>query len=380
MPWICTICGTSNADDADSCFVCDSGKSLSSGADAGVCTLTARRAEALPPLVEGDLIIPSEYNEIGESAFKDRTDIRIVRIHGGVKKIRKSAFEGCTNLKSVLCNGVLKYIGARAFANCISLTDKPTAVYVADDAFIVEKRASFDDELIDYDKSARFAFGDESLFAVDDFTSESTSSSEEATTIEESTSSSEEATTIEESTSSSEDTSTSESTYSRPKRRAVSRFDTWATTTRMPVSAKGFFATIGLMLGSWVTVALMLVTYYLVFARSSSWAEMQGLVGGVGGFAVFFFLFGWILSMSRYGFARTGKLFGVFVVLITAAINFWAKLQFGADYKILFIWASAYAAAMALALAFLRKGTAWKVIYAIECAVILTALFVGLSL
>ena len=86
------------------------------------------------------------------------------------------------------------------------------------------------------------------------------------------------------------------------------------------------------------------------------------------------------INMSRCGFARTGKLFGVFVILITAAINFWVKLQFGADYKILFIWVSAYAAAMALTLAFLRKGTAWKVIYAIECAVILIAIFVGLGL
>ena len=148
----------------------------------------------------------------------------------------------------------------------------------------------------------------------------------------------------------------------------------------MPVSAKGFFATIGLMLGCWVTVALMLVTYYLVFARSSSWAQMQGIVGPVGGFAVFFCLFGWILSMSRYGFARTGKLFGVIVLVIVATVNIWARLQFGVDYKILFLWASAYAAAMALTLAVLRKGKTWRIIYAVECVVILIALFVGLGL
>jgi spermidine/putrescine transport system substrate-binding protein len=61
MSWICTICSTNNPDDADVCFVCDAEKPLELGGEKSVCTLTAKRAEALPPLVDGELIIPSEY-------------------------------------------------------------------------------------------------------------------------------------------------------------------------------------------------------------------------------------------------------------------------------------------------------------------------------
>ena len=112
------------------CIVCDYEKVSN-----GVCTLTYKKVQALG--LTGNVIIPAEFNVIGEGAFKGRTDILSVAIHSGVRKISKEAFSGCTGLVAVYCYGRLESIGKRAFADCTSLYEsmRPAADYVAKDAY-----------------------------------------------------------------------------------------------------------------------------------------------------------------------------------------------------------------------------------------------------
>ncbi len=155
MGWVCKNCSSNNEDSDEKCIVCDELKEASIAAmraaaaapspsptstassDGGVCTLTAGRAYALS--LRGDVVIPSEFNVIGEDAFLNRTDITSVRLHAGVKKIMKGAFSGCKKLARVETAGRLDYIGARAFYNCEKLTpeNRPKAKRVASDAFLM---------------------------------------------------------------------------------------------------------------------------------------------------------------------------------------------------------------------------------------------------
>ena len=84
--------------------------------------------------------------------------------------------------------------------------------------------------------------------------------------------------------------------------------------------------------------------------------------------------------MPRYGFARTGNLFGLFVMGFAAVGNFVALCVFEKQYATLFIWAAAYAVAATVALAFMRKGKGWKIAYFAEGGVILLSLLLGLIL
>ena len=130
MGWVCRFCSTNNDDSDSQCIVCDRPKGASL-----VCTLTAKRVRDLS--LRGDVIIPIEFNVIGEDAFLNRTDITSVTLHDGVKRISKSAFAGCKNLRRVVSSIELENIGNKAFFDCIALRseNRPRAKKVAADAY-----------------------------------------------------------------------------------------------------------------------------------------------------------------------------------------------------------------------------------------------------
>ena len=132
MGWVCRFCSTNNENSDSQCIVCDKPKSTSS-----VCTLTAKRVRDLG--LHGDVIIPLEFNVIGEDAFLNRTDITSVTLHEDIKKISRSAFSGCKNLRSVISPIELDNIGSKAFFDCLSLRieNRPRAKKVAIDAYEV---------------------------------------------------------------------------------------------------------------------------------------------------------------------------------------------------------------------------------------------------
>lgn len=130
MGWVCKYCSTNNDDSATRCIVCDNARSYAVSR-----TLTSIRVSELG--LSGDVIIPEEYNVVGDGAFQNRTDITSVTLHSRVKKIQKNAFYGCTNLRDVCNHAELSSIGARAFYGCRSLppAKRPTARYVHEEAF-----------------------------------------------------------------------------------------------------------------------------------------------------------------------------------------------------------------------------------------------------
>lgn len=132
MGWVCKYCSTNNEDRDAQCIVCDKPKASST-----ICTLTAKRIRDLN--LRGDVIIPLEFNVIGEDAFSNRTDITSVTLHSDVRKIMKNAFYGCKNLQRVIARGELEYIGSKAFYDCkkLSSSNRPRAQKVSDDAYAV---------------------------------------------------------------------------------------------------------------------------------------------------------------------------------------------------------------------------------------------------
>ena len=137
MGWVCKYCSTNNEDSDAQCIVCDKPKASST-----ICTLTAKRIRDLN--LRGDVIIPLEFNVIGEDAFSNRTDITSVTLHSDVRKIMKNAFYGCKNLQRVIARGELEYIGSKAFFDCKKLSsgNRPKAQRVSDDAFSVAPEPS----------------------------------------------------------------------------------------------------------------------------------------------------------------------------------------------------------------------------------------------
>ena len=89
--------------------------------------------------LSGNVVIPEEFNVIGEGAFKGRTDIYSVTLHDNVRKISKEAFSGCSNLRSIISGCELETVGIKAFAECTSLTmsARVKAKYVAKDAYYI---------------------------------------------------------------------------------------------------------------------------------------------------------------------------------------------------------------------------------------------------
>ena len=444
MSWICTICATSNPDDSEVCFVCDSEKPSGDGSEISIYTLTVKRAEALPPLADGELTIPSEYNEIGEEAFMGRTDITALRLHAGVRKIRKSAFEGCVNLRTILSYGTLKHLGPRAFANCPSLLSHPTAKYEAEDVYLLDEEfvalREVEEESLVFEETPGdiLVEEDEELDAVEDDTLDEmpeddilmpeddilVEEDEKLDAVEDDTLDEipeddildEEDEELEESedeesldgasydgaldapsprderltgsVSLFDSTPTSESALSSeptptptptPAPRRVAR--TRVRVARAPLDVKLFLVSFGVMLACLLVTALAIVTFYLVFGREWGWSKLQNLIGGVGGAVLFFLLFGWILGIPKCGFARTGNLFGIFLVALAAIGNVAALFSFQAQYERMFIWAAAYAVAITVLLAFIRKEKGWRIAYFVTGGVILIlSLVMGLIL
>ena len=129
--WICPSCLTKNDGYLEKCVVCGTKRANK------ICTLTSTRVRKYG--LAGHVVVPEEFNVIGEYAFKDRTDVYSMVLHDRIKKIEKEAFAGCKNLRSITYNGEMSSIGIRAFADCTSLPEEErlTARYVADDAYYI---------------------------------------------------------------------------------------------------------------------------------------------------------------------------------------------------------------------------------------------------
>ena len=86
-----------------------------------VCTGAAENA--------GDtLYIPGTYREkpvteIGNNAFRGRTELKNITLPSSLKSIGSCAFEGCVSLEALTLPGSLEDIGDSAFANCSSLRE-----------------------------------------------------------------------------------------------------------------------------------------------------------------------------------------------------------------------------------------------------------------
>ena len=78
MAWVCRSCCTNNEDSDERCIICDAIRGEEE------CILT--REDVLALGLTGDVLIPSEYNVIGEGAFSDNNDIKTVTLHSDVKK------------------------------------------------------------------------------------------------------------------------------------------------------------------------------------------------------------------------------------------------------------------------------------------------------
>ena len=398
MAWVCKVCGTNNDDSAASCFVCEAARDEMSAprevAREGTCTLTVRRANpSLLPVVGGTLTVPEEYNEIGEMAFKDRTDIVIVVLHSRVRKIRKSAFEGCVNLKQVVCPSEVKSIESRAFANCPALTEKPTAVNCKEDAFVIDSTPSSEsapdasstlsdveyssfskDSSLESSFSSKLSPPSSSSTASTASAASSSSSSSTASASSAASSSSTASASSTSSSSSSSSTASASSTSSSSSTASASSTPTVSTTTKMPVRVGLFFGSLFLVLGCLVALGLMGITLYLVFGREWTWDRWQWLIGSIGGFGVCFSLYLWILSMVKCGFAKTGNVFGGIVMGIVLLANIFARFYFQMDYAITFVWVSGYLIVFSVLLSLPRTGRKIVVSYMVEGVLIAASL------
>lgn len=94
--------------------------------------------------ISGDVTIPStiksyKVTKIGDSAFKDCTQITSITIPDGVTKIGYEAFEACTSITSITIPDSVTYIDDRAFEFCeklISVTIPDSVTYIGRSAFI----------------------------------------------------------------------------------------------------------------------------------------------------------------------------------------------------------------------------------------------------
>lgn len=129
MSWKCECCGTPVADGFDVCYACGEARPAFK-------EVVLTRTIVSNLRLSGDVIIPLEYNVIGENAFKDRTDVTSVMFHENVRRIRKNAFKGCSNLTSIINNSPsLEKIGSKAFYDCTALHTDIVAEEVESDAF-----------------------------------------------------------------------------------------------------------------------------------------------------------------------------------------------------------------------------------------------------
>lgn len=142
MSWVCKNCNNNNDDSLTECEVCGCTERLGAlREEARPLVLRARKAAEL--CAEDDIVyIPIEYGVIGANAFEGKENILIVVLHSGVKSIHKEAFANCVKLRAVTGGTHLRSIGERAFYNCRSLTARPTAERIADDAFDCDRTPS----------------------------------------------------------------------------------------------------------------------------------------------------------------------------------------------------------------------------------------------
>ncbi len=130
MGWICSECSSYNEDGFDKCIVCDAARP-----PFVEVRLTKTAVSSLR--LKDNVIIPIDYNVIGENAFINRTDITGLVLHENVKIIEKGAFSGCSNLKEIISYAFLDKICTKAFYNCTSLPEdqRVVAEYLAADAY-----------------------------------------------------------------------------------------------------------------------------------------------------------------------------------------------------------------------------------------------------
>lgn len=79
----------------------------------------------------------TEIKSLSKDLFKNKTDIKAVRLGNGITEIPEGAFEGCTNLTDIYAPNVTK-IGSRAFAGCKNLnkfTISEDIIYIGSEAF-----------------------------------------------------------------------------------------------------------------------------------------------------------------------------------------------------------------------------------------------------
>ena len=132
MSWVCPMCSTNNEESESKCIVCEYERVSDK-----ICTLTYNKVQKLR--LSGNVVIPEEFNVIGEGAFKGRKDIYSVTLHDNVRKISKEAFSGCSNLRNIISGCELETVSIKAFAECTSLTmsARVKAKYVAKDAYYI---------------------------------------------------------------------------------------------------------------------------------------------------------------------------------------------------------------------------------------------------
>ena len=115
-------------------FVLSQGLEYVSNGD-GTCSVSG-----IGTCTDTKIAIPTTHNgervtSIGESAFRECSDLTIVVIPDGVKSIYPLAFYDCSGLNLLIIPNSVTSIGVEAFGGCISLTfiDIPDSVTTIDD-------------------------------------------------------------------------------------------------------------------------------------------------------------------------------------------------------------------------------------------------------
>ena len=84
--------------------------------------------------------IPKNVTEIGNDAFRDRTDLSSITIPSSVTSIGNNAFSGCTGLTSITIPHSVTEIGVQAFSDCTGLT---SVIFESSSSVSVIKQRAF---------------------------------------------------------------------------------------------------------------------------------------------------------------------------------------------------------------------------------------------
>jgi hypothetical protein len=77
----------------------------------------------VPEYYNGDLVIPSGVQTIGEFACFKCSNIRSISIPGSVKRIDRGAFSSCDQLKTIVIPDSVTEIYGNIFSSCVNLSD-----------------------------------------------------------------------------------------------------------------------------------------------------------------------------------------------------------------------------------------------------------------